>query len=143
MTAETQNTVALADEARAIVAGRSSISAGLAHLEAVFIYLDDADAECGALRAEMDGRNDDLRELRDEGARMTQYIARIEAANTRLHHCLAEEQRERELLVASVGSALGELSEYFRQANRLRGKGTPRDEPHSLTLERRYDVVGA
>lgn len=58
--------------------------------------------------------------------RQQTYIERLEGANSALHVQFADEQRERELLVEAMGNALGELGEYFRQANQLRGRGTPR-----------------
>lgn len=76
------------------------------------------------------GKDEQIASLLDENFRLAQYVTRLENANSTAIQCLADEQRERELLVASVGNALGELSEYFRQANSLRGRGTPRSITH-------------
>jgi hypothetical protein len=65
--------------------------------------------------------------------RQQTYIERLEGANSALHVQFGEEQLEREALVEAMGSALGELGEYFRQANHLRGRGTPRAIPRTLT----------
>jgi hypothetical protein len=136
---------ALVGDARQIVARTSRMMPTRDHLEALVEALDEALGDSARRGAMLDDCVDDLRELREEGCRMTQHIARLEAANTRLHQCLEAEQRERELLAASVGHALGELAEYFNRANELRGKGTPRDDrPHSLSLhEPRDGVAGA
>ena len=75
-------------------------------------------------------RDESLQNIRDIHVRDCRFIERLERANSTLHQSLAEEQRERELLVASVANAMGELSEFFRQANALRGRGTPRSITH-------------
>lgn len=68
----------------------------------------------------------DLAGLREEGVRMAQYIVELERANSALHVQFAAEQLEREALAAAIGHSLGEHAEFFRRANTLRGKGTPR-----------------
>jgi hypothetical protein len=80
-------------------------------------------------------RDESLQNIRDIHVRDCRFIERLERANSTLHQSLADEQRERELLVASVGNALGELSEFFRQANALRGRDTPRSITRDDTHE--------
>lgn len=82
--------------------------------------------EITVLRTENERQAADLRAFTQSTARDLAYIERLEGANSALHVQFADEQRERELLVESMGNALGELGEYFRQANQLRGRGTPR-----------------
>lgn len=61
-----------------------------------------------------------------EIARLTAYVGRLEHANSSLHVLLADEQRERELLTATVANAMGDLAGFLTKAQELRGRGTPR-----------------
>lgn len=90
------------------------------------------DAVTSALLA---GKDEQIASLLEENFRLAQYVERLERANSTAVRSLADEQRERELLVEAVANAMGELSEFFRQANALRGRGTPRSITRDDTHE--------
>lgn len=78
-----------------------------------------------------------------ENIRLTQYIERLEAANTSLHQQFEQEQQEREALVEMGAIMLGEFALWCQKIDALRGKGTPRSVPRIATdNEPRFGVAG-